>query len=232
MRFRTSTLLISILSLIVTAFPALAVGSAETRKVQAAEQVLRMSATAPDKGIPKALLERAECIGVFPGVKKGAFLVGGEGGRGVFTCRRKDSTMGSPAFFTLGGPSFGWQFGGQEADLVLLVMNETGVKHLLQDKFTLGGEASAVAGPVGRTAEAATDAQMHAQILSWSRSRGVFVGVALKGIVIKPNKDATENFYGKPLTAGDILVDQKVPVPQAAKAFVETATFYSKRSAA
>src|SRR5712692_8884461 len=189
------------------------------QKIRQAEAVLRMSATAPDKGIPRGLLERAECIGVFPALTKGAFVVGGEFGHGVFTCRQKDGAMGAPAFFTIGGGSFGWQFGGEEADLVLLIMNEDGVKHLLQDKFTLGGEASAAAGPVGRTAAAATDAQMHAEILSWSRSRGVFLGASLEGTVIKPNKKATEEFYGKPVTATDILVAQSVHAPRAAKSF-------------
>jgi len=156
-------------------------------------------------------------------------VVGGEFGRGVFTCRQKNGAMGAPAFFTMGGGSFGWQFGGEQADLVLLIMNEDGVKHLLQDKFTLGGEASAVAGPVGRTAEAATDAQMHAEILSWSRSRGIFLGASLQGSVIKPDKSATEALYGKPVTANDILVAQSVPTPEAAQSFVKTATEFSKR---
>ncbi len=138
--------------------------------------------------------------------------------------------MGAPAFFTIGGGSFGWQFGGQQVDLVLLIMNENGVKHLLQDKFTLGGEASAVAGPVGRTAQASTDVQMHAEILSWSRSRGVFLGASLEGVVIKPNKSATEEFYGKPVTANDILVAQTVPPPDTARSFVKTASEFSKRS--
>src|SRR5882672_8141358 len=210
--------------------PARAAESPQVQKIHDAEAVLRASATAPDKGIPRNLLERAECIGVFPGVTKAAFVVGGEFGRGVFTCRQKNGTMGAPAFFTIGGGSFGWQFGGKEADLVLLIMNENGVKHLLQDKFTLGGEASAAAGPVGRTAQAATDAQMHAEILSWSRSRGVFLGASLKGTVIKPNKKATEEFYGKPVTAADILVAQSVKAPRAAKSFRETATRYSRRT--
>ena len=138
--------------------------------------------------------------------------------------------MGAPAFFSMGGPSFGWQFGGQSADLVLLIMNETGVHHLLQDKFTLGGEAAAVAGPVGRTAQAATDLQLHAEILSWSRSRGLFLGASLEGVVIKPSKDAIETFYGRPLTARDILVEHSVETPKSAKSFVATASEYSRRA--
>jgi len=202
----------------------------ETEKLQKAQQVLTASVTAPDKGIPKDLLEKAECIGVFPDVKKAAFVVGGEWGRGVFTCRQKDGTMGAPAFFTMGGPSVGWQIGAEEADLVLLMMNQEGVKKLLQDKFTIGVEGSAAAGPVGRTAQAGTDLQLHAQILSWSRSRGLFAGASLEGIVMKPNNKAAEDFYGKPLDAKSILVDQSVPVPQAAKPFVQTATQHAKRS--
>ena len=231
MRFPTHVLLMSMFVACLTIGPpARAAESTELRKVHEAEVVLRASATAPDKGIPRGLLERAECIGVFPGVTKAAFVVGGEFGRGVFTCRQKNGSMGAPAFFTIGGGSFGWQFGGQQADLVLLIMNENGVKHLLQDKFTLGGEASAVAGPVGRTAQASTDAQMHAEILSWSRSRGIFLGASLEGVVIKPNKDATEEFYGKPVTANDILVAQIVPAPDSARSFVKTASEFSKRS--
>jgi lipid-binding SYLF domain-containing protein len=230
MRTRMSVLLMSTLVAALAGWPAMAGEHSAVQRINDAETVLKMSATAPDKGIPRSLLERAECIGVFPGLTKGAFVVGGEFGHGVFTCRQKDGTMGAPALFTIGGGSFGWQFGGEQADLVLLIMNPDGVKHLLQDRFTLGGEASAVAGPVGRTAQAGTDAQMHAEILSWSRSRGIFLGVSLKGSVIKPDKDATDEFYGKPVTAADILVAQNVPAPQAALSFVRTATEYSKRS--
>jgi len=199
-------------------------------RIHESEAVLKAAVTAPDKGIPKDLLEKAECIGVFPGLAKGAFVVGGEFGRGVFTCRRKDGSMGAPAFFSMGGGSIGWQFGGEQADVVLLIMNEGGVKRLLQDKFTLGGEAAAVGGPVGRTAQAATDAQLHAEILSWSRSRGVFLGLSLQGLVIKPDARSTEVFYGRPLTAQDILVTQNVSPPQAAKSFVREATECSRRS--
>jgi len=202
-------------------------GKEMTKKDQRADQtltdaaaVLEASTSAPDKGIPKDLLQKAECVGVFPGLKKGAFIVGGEFGRGVFTCREKDGTMGAPAFFTMGGPSIGWQFGGQEADIVLLIMNDSGMKHLLEDKFTLGGQAAAVAGPVGRTAKAATDLQMHAQILSWSRSRGAFLGASLDGIVVKQDHDTTQAFYDRKVPAEDILVKHEVATPARAAAFV------------
>ena len=231
MRKRFLALLMSLLMAAVGASPALTnTRKKEVKQIKAAEQVLRLSVTAPDRRIPQDLLERAECIGVFPGVKKGAFVVGGEFGRGVFTCRQKDGKMGAPAFFTMGGPSVGWQFGGQSADLVLLIMNENGVRHLLEDKFTLGGQAAAVAGPVGRTAQASTDLQLHAEILSWSRSQGVFLGASLDGVVIKPNKDAIQGFYEKPVTARDILVAQSVETPASARSFVRTANEYSRRS--
>jgi len=200
------------------------------KRMREAEQVLKMSVTAPDKGIPKELLERAECVGVFPGVAKGAFVVGGEFGRGVFTCRGRDGAMGPPAFFSIGGPSVGWQFGGNVADFVLLIMNENGVKHLLQDHFTLGGEVSAVAGPVGRTVQAATDLQLHAEILSWSRSRGLFLGASLKGTVINHDEKAARLFYGREVPAREILVDHAVPVPAAAQGYVKAVTQYSKRA--
>jgi lipid-binding SYLF domain-containing protein len=212
--------------------PPLVAGEDEggNKTMRDSEVVLRSAVTAPDRGIPKELLGRAECIGVFPGLTKGAFVIGGEYGRGVFTCRRKDGSMGAPALFTIGGASIGWQFGGEQADLVLLIMNEGGVKRLLQDKFTIGGEAAAVAGPVGRTAQAATDAQLHAEILSWSRSRGVFLGASLQGMVIKPNAEATRQLYGRPLSAEQILVAQTVAPPELARSFVKIATDYSRRA--
>jgi len=201
----------------------------EIKELREAEEVLKMSVSAPDKGIPKELLQKAECIGVFPELKKAAFVVGGEYGRGVFTCRQKDGTMGPPAFFTIGSGSVGWQFGGEEADLVLLVMNDDGMKHLLKDKFAIGGEASAAAGPVGRTAGAGLDAQMHAQLLSWSRSRGVFLGASIEGSVIKPNKKAIARFYGKPLAAREILLGENVSVPSEAQSFVKLTSQYARR---
>lgn len=196
-------------------------GSA-AKKLAKAEDVIKAALESPDKGIPKELLERAECVGVFPDVKKGAFVVGGTFGRGVFTCRGSNGQMGPPAFFTMGGGSVGWQFGGQEADLVLLIMNRNGIDHLLKDKFSMGGEASATAGPVGRTAKVGTDLQLGAQILSWSRSQGVFLGASLDGTVIKPYDEWNEKFYGKAVTPKEVLVDQIVSIPDAAKSFVGT----------
>jgi lipid-binding SYLF domain-containing protein len=233
-RNRMLLVCLALLVFVLAASPARASDKGEMDKIMEriheSEAVLRASANAPDKGIPRNLLEKAECIAVFPGLTKGAFVVGGEFGRGVATCRQKNGAMGAPAFFTIGGGSFGWQFGGQKADLVLLIMNENGVKRLLQDKFSLGGEASIAAGPVGRTAQAATDAQLHSEILSWSRSRGIFLGASLKGTVIKPDKDATTEYYNKPVTASDILVAQSVPAPANAQSFMRTATELSKRS--
>ena len=203
--------------------------SDEVKKLAKAEATIKASVEAPDKGIPTELLERAECVGVFPDVKKAAFVVGGEGGKGVFTCRTANG-MSGPAFFKMGGPSIGFQAGVQEADIVLLIMNKEGVNKLLQDHFNIGGEASAAAGPVGRTAQAGTDAQLHAQILSWSRSRGLFAGVSLEGMVITQDKDDNADIYGRPLEAREILTSGTVSVPAAAKSFVSTTARYTKRS--
>ncbi len=201
----------------------------QTEKINNAEAVLKASVAAPDKGIPKELLEDAECVGVFPDMKKGAFIVGGQGGKGIFTCR-KGPGMSGPAFFKIGGPSIGWQAGFEEADLVLLIMNKEGVDKLLQDNFTIGGEATAAAGPVGRDARASTDILMHAQILSWSRSRGLFAGISLNGLVIHQDKDDNADLYGKPVEAREILTSGTVSVPVIARSFVNTTEQYTKKS--
>lgn len=183
--------------------------------------VLNAMVNAPDSGIPQELLAKADCILIFPSVTKGAFIVGGKGGHGVASCRQPNGKMGSVAFYTVGGASIGFQIGGQSADVVMLIMNEGGVNHLLSDRFTIGGEATATAGPVGRTVNAATDAQLHAQILSWSRSRGLFAGAALDGSVVKPNQDANARLYGQATSGKEILVDSQVSVPKSARPLVE-----------
>lgn len=190
----------------------------DKRVLRNATEVLDVLTSAPDRGISRDLLSRAECVMVFPNVTKGAFFVGGRYGRGVAVCRDGAGEFGAPAFFSIGGPSIGWQWGGSQTDFVLLVMNENGMKNLLQDNFTIGGQASAVVGPVGRSAEAATDVQLNAQILSWSRSQGLFVGAALEGAVVQPSEDANQRLYGKPVEAKAIL--GKGRVPAAAREFV------------
>jgi lipid-binding SYLF domain-containing protein len=205
--------------------------SQEDKKVLAnAAEVLQSLTAAPDKGIPEELLQRAECVLVFPNVVKGAFIVGGRYGRGVATCRDESDTLGSPAFFSIGGASIGWQWGGQSTDFVLLVMNENGMKNLLEDKLTIGADAAAAVGPVGRNAAAATDAQLSAQILSWSRSKGLFAGASLEGAVVKPSEDANGRLYG-PVDAAAILEGRDhVDPPAAAREFLDLARSLTARA--
>lgn len=182
-----------------------------------------------DKAIPKELLDTAEAIAVFPGVIKAAFLVGGRGGQGVIS-RRVKGGWSAPAFFNLGGGSFGPQIGAQRTDYVLLIMNPSGLDGLLKDKFEIGGEASIAAGPVGREAAASTNPRLDAGILSYSRSKGVFIGAALKGAVITPDNDLNEAVYGK--KANDVL--QGAPMtfaqmPASVRIFPRTLVRYSIR---
>ncbi len=184
----------------------------------------------PDKSIPKDLLDKAEAIAVFPGVVKAAFIIGGSGGQGSIS-RRTARGWSAPAFFKIGGGSFGAQIGAEKTDYVLLIMNEKGLRGLLEDKFEIGGEASIAAGPVGRTASASTNVTVDAAILSYSRSKGAFVGVSLKGGVISPDNDLNEAVYG--MKARDILTGpQKVNVaqlPAGLRAFPTTLARYSVR---
>jgi len=167
---------------------------------------------APDKGIPQSLLDGAKCVAVFPSVLKAGFIVGGRGGRGVASCRTATGWT-SPAFFNLGGGSVGFQFGAESTDFVLVIMNDKGMNSLLTDQFTLGGDISVAAGPVGRQAGADTDAKFNAEILSYSRSKGLFGGIELKGVVIKPDKDDIKEVYGANVTARDVLNGTKVTAP-------------------
>lgn len=161
---------------------------------------------APDKSIPRDLLGKAKAIAVFPQVLKASFVVGGEGGRGVVS-RRTSTGWGDPVFFRAGGGSVGWQIGVSATDFVLLFMNDEAMGGLMKDKFELGAEAGLAGGPVGRNASAGTDALMHAQILSYSRSRGVFAGVSLKGVVVRPEDDLNQAVYSK--SARELLSDDK-----------------------
>lgn len=183
----------------------------------------------PDKGIPGSVLNKAECIVVVPGMKKGGFIVGGSFGRGAVTCRNKNKTgWGAPAMVELGGGSVGFQIGAEATDVVMLIMNREGIDSLLKTKLTLGGDASVAAGPVGREATAETDAAMKAQILSYSRSRGAFAGVSLAGTTLHQDEDANKAVYGKQLNASDIL-GGAVAVPAAATALNEALTKHSPK---
>ena len=173
-------------------------------RLQAAGLVMNEIMSAPDKGIPEEVLHGAKCIAVIPGMAKGAFLVGGEHGRGVVTCRTGHG-WSAPAFISIGGGNFGFQAGGQSVDLVLLFMNDKGVQGLLSSKFELTGEASAAAGPVGRHASAGTDWKMDTEALSYSRTKGLFVGVAVDGAVIQQDNDSTAAFYGKTFSFRETL---------------------------
>ena len=187
--------------------------------------------SAPDKAIPKDVLDDAECVAVFPTVVKAAFVVGGRGGRGVASCRTTEG-WSAPAYFNLGGGSFGFQIGVSATDLVMLFMNEEGMKSLLGSKFELGGDASVAAGPVGRQTGATTDAAMNAKILSYSRSKGVFAGVSLKGAVIEPADDDMRDVYGESVTAKAVLSGAELAAPLPVKAFPNALNRYSTRKAA
>jgi lipid-binding SYLF domain-containing protein len=199
------------------------------RHASAAARVFDQVMAVRDKGIPRELLDRAEAIAVFPGVVKAAFIIGGSGGQGVIS-RRVKGGWSAPAFFNLGGGSFGLQVGAQKTDYVLLIMNEEGLKGLMEDKFEIGGEVSVAAGPVGRTASATTNVTLDAGILSYSRSRGAFVGAALKGGVINPDNDLNEAVYeGK--KASQVLETMKDmnEMPAGVSIFPVTLSRYSRR---
>jgi lipid-binding SYLF domain-containing protein len=167
-------------------------------RLKTSVEVLTEIMAAPDKGIPDELLEKSQCVVIVPGLKKGAFIVGGQYGRGFIECRPNSGKgWSAPAAIKVEGGSFGFQIGGQETDAIMLVMNRRGADKLLSSKFTLGADASVAAGPVGRTSSANTDAKLHAEILSYSRARGVFAGISLAGATLRPDNDANAELYGK-----------------------------------
>lgn len=200
----------------------------EISQSQKAAEVFGEIMNVPDKEIPREILDKAECVAVFPQVIKAGFIVGGRGGRGVASCRTA-SGWSAPAYFSMGGGSFGLQIGAQATDFVLLFMTEDGMKSLLSDNFTLGADASAAAGPVGRQTGAETDLKMEAQILSYSRSKGLFAGLELKGVVIKPDKSDMRDVYGKNYSTREILQDNKVTAPASVRAFPNILARYSPR---
>jgi lipid-binding SYLF domain-containing protein len=221
-------LLIFLMALVIPSV--LADEKAERERAAKAATAFREMMNAPDaEAVPQELLSRCECVAVFPSVKKGGFVVGGQYGKGLISCRRANGAWSAPSFFTIGGGSFGLQIGAQAVDLMLLIMNKEGMESLLKGKVELGAGASASAGPVGRTASASTDVLMKAQILSYSRSRGLFAGLELKGAVITEDKDANKDIYGREVTAQEIVLDGKVRAVPAVRAYQQVLTKYSPR---
>jgi SH3 domain-containing YSC84-like protein 1 len=198
-------------------------------RVQAAADVLNQIQSAPDSGIPEDILSKAECVAVVPSMLKGGFIVGGKYGRGLASCRTPKG-WSTPAFFTLTGGSFGFQIGGQAVDLVMLIMNNDGMQRLLSSKVALGADASVAAGPVGRHAEGNTDWKMRAQVLTYSRARGVFAGVSLNGAVLTQDKDSTREFYGHMMTFKAALTGEVDPTPEA-NAFLTTLAKWAQEAA-
>ncbi len=200
--------------------------SEEIRRVNAAAQVLEEVMATPDKGIPEDLLAAARCVAIVPSMMKGGFLVGAKFGKGVATCRTSKGWSG-PAPFTIAGGSWGLQFGGEAVDLLMLVMNEKGVKALQANNLRLGTEGSVAAGPVGRQAEADTDWKTRSEVLTYSRARGVFTGIELNGAVIKQDDEETRTLYGKMLTFRRILAG-KIAAPEGSERFLSAVQKYSQ----
>jgi len=199
--------------------------SADADRVQSEGTVLSQIMEAPDKAIPDSIMDGAKCLAIVPSMLKASFLFGANYGKGVATCRT-GTGWSTPVFFKVEGGSFGFQAGGQAADLVLVVRTMDGMQHLLQSKFKLGADASAAAGPVGRDAEAATDLTMRAQILTYSRSRGLFAGVSVNGAVVHQDNGATQSFYGKDWTFYSLL-NGEVPPPPQVESFLKTVELYA-----
>ena len=186
-----------------------------TERLQLAGTVLREIMEAPDKGVPEEVVDGAKCIAVVPHMLKGGFVFGGKHGKGVASCRTAKG-WSAPAFFTVSGGSWGLQIGVEGVDLVMMVMNDEGVKNLLSNKFQIGGEASAAAGPVGRHASAGTDWKADTQILSYSRAKGAFAGLTLEGAVVRQDEDSTKAIYGKDVSHERVLTGKVPPTPAAA----------------
>jgi SH3 domain-containing YSC84-like protein 1 len=197
-----------------------------------AGQVFKEILNIPDD-IPQSLLDKADCVIVIPSVLKAAFIVGGSYGRGAMTCRSGETFQGpwaAPTMMALEGGSFGFQLGGQATDFVLLVMNQEGARSILSSKVKLGADASAAAGPKGRDAEADTDAALRAEVLTYSRARGLFAGISLEGSTLRPDNDANERIYGQKIPAKDIALHGAVPIPPSAKLLIDTLNQHSPKN--
>ena len=200
-------------------------GSDTDKRIRESANVFTEIMSAPDKGIPQDILSKAQCIGIVPNLKRAGFVVGAKYGKGVLVCRTS-SGWSAPSNIRIEGGGIGLQIGVSETDLVFIVMNKSGEDKLMQDKFTFGGDAAAAAGPVGRSAEAQTDAKFHAEILSYSRSRGLFAGISLDGSTLRPDKDDNQEIYGSTVTQQEILTG-KVKPPASASGLYSVLNQYS-----
>ena len=200
------------------------------KRLNAAADVLKEVMSAPDKGIPQDLLDKAACAVIVPNVKKGAFIVGAKYGRGFIVCRQKGGGWSAPGGVKVEGGSVGFQIGGSETDVIMLLMNQAAIDKLLSSKFTIGGDASVAAGPVGRTSSAATDAQLHAELLTYSRARGLFAGVSLDGATMRPDDDSNKDMYGKEMSNKDIVLGTMKAPQNAARLIAELNKHSSRRA--
>src|SRR5437773_2207172 len=214
--------LLAVVFIVIFIVPAVAIEDKIADRLWESSKVLDELIQAPDSEIPKPLLKRAECVAVIPALKKAAFGFGGQLGRGAVSCKKDGGTgpFGPPAMISVKGGSFGFQIGGQETDVVMLFMTPDSLKYLLRDKVTLGVDASAAGGPKGREASAQTNATMKSEILSYSRSRGLFAGISLKGAVLRPDKDANKNLYGRSIDVKELVEKGDVAIPEPARKFV------------
>lgn len=217
--------LVATAAVVATALPALAADKAKLdERLTNAQNVITEVMATPDKSIPSSILSGASCVVVVPAYKKGAFVVGAQYGQGVATCRTGHG-WSAPVFVQLAGGSFGFQIGGQSTDLVLVAMNQNGLQHMLTNKFKIGGDAAASAGPVGRNAQAGTDWKLNAEFLTYSRSKGLFAGINLDGTVLSQNSDDTRAFYGTDIPFKTVL-GGNTPTPPDARPFVGTVAKY------
>jgi len=230
---KTLSGLLAIAALTAASIPAVAAAGDDNQKIEsrldAAKDFITQIMSVPDKAVPSQIANKAVCVGVVPGMKKAAFIVGGDYGQGVVTCRTS-SGWSAPVFIRMAGGSWGLQIGGQSTDLVLVAMNDKGFQDLLHSQFKIGADVAAAAGPVGRNAQASTDITLHAELLTWSRSRGAFAGIDLNGTSVTQNTDDTKALYGGSHNFEDIL-HGSVPPPASAQGFLDAVAQYFGGSA-
>ena len=203
--------------------------SDSVKRLQRATEVFSEIMKTPDKGIPEDLLDKCECVGIVPGLKKGGLGLGGKYGKGVLMCRKPDRSWTAPSFITIEGGSVGFQIGFTQIDVVMLMMNRKGVEKLIGDKFTVGADASAAAGPVGRQTAAQTNIRLDAEILTYSRAKGLFAGVSLDGATLRQDKDDNRDFYGKDVDARKILIEGTVAMPAEARPLASALSWQSPK---